>query len=97
MMLEQKCMATLKLVSLLIIYIKKQNERNCNKVHCYELLYSLLVFGHVSCKTDVQLFLQRHVDGKLIMPLFYYLFHVLKKFQFLTDGVPSYDSVSVND
>lgn len=93
-MLDQKCVATFKLDSLLIIYIKKLNERKCNKVHCYELLYALLVFRHVSYKAYVQLFFQRHVDNKLIMPLFYYLFCVVKKFQFLTDGVPSYDSVS---
>ena len=96
MMLDQKCMSTLKLANLLIMYIKKQNERKCNKVHCYELLYSLLVLGHISFKTDVQLFFQRHVDSKLIMPVFYYLFCLVKKFQLLTDGVPGYDSVSVN-
>jgi len=43
----------------------------------------------------MQLFLQRHVDSKLIMPLFYYHFCVVKKFQFLNDGVPSYESVPV--
>jgi hypothetical protein len=80
-MLDQNCVSTLKLASLLIIYIKKQNERKCDKVQCYELLYSLPVFGHVSFKTGVQLFFQRHVDSKLIMPLFCYLFCVVKKFQ----------------
>ena len=92
MMLDQKFVATRKLASLLIIYIKKQSERKCNKVHCYELLYSLLVFGHISYKIDVRLFFQRHVDSKLIMPLFYHVFCVVKKFQFLTDGVPDDDS-----